>query len=293
MTKTIKDLALPRILCLHGGGVNAHIFRLQCRTLLTSPAAAHFRFVFVDGPEPCEAHPAVQAVYGDFGPFYRWLRFEPEHPLTDAGDAAYAILACCRAAMTADPGTGKWVGVLGFSQGAKVAASLLWLAGRERERGRLGRQADQEGEAGKTGGGGKEGEEAGDVSLPVLGTVNFCFGVLLAGSAPPAVLDPEEAAAGNFPRHIDDPEGLTAEFKDWPERNEGEHVIRGRTLHVHGLKDPGTWRHRIMLEKYCKEGTTKVVEWDGGHRLPFKSADVGLVADGILEMGRDTGVLER
>ncbi len=263
---TTEDLSLPRILCLHGGGVNSTIFRLQCRSFLASALASHFRFVFVDGPTLCEAHPAVEKVYGDYGPFYRWLRFEKEHPKTDAGDAAFAVLSCCRAAMDADAGTGEWVGVLGFSQGSKIAASLLWLAERVRKRD------------------GRKGQDGKAVVLPVMGLVNFQFGVIFAGSAPLTALDPDEAAEGVMPPHMDSPGEVGMLFTDWPESDEGEHSISTPTLHVHGIKDPGIERHKVMLGKYCRKGSTTLVEWDGDHRLPFKKADVDLVVSKILEV---------
>ena len=48
-------LHLPRVLCLHGGGVNASIFRAQMRAFLTHPQlSTRFRFVFVEAPFFCD-----------------------------------------------------------------------------------------------------------------------------------------------------------------------------------------------------------------------------------------------
>lgn len=264
MTKD-PTLPHPRILCLHGGGVNATIFRLQCRTLiaLLSP---HFRLVFADAPYPCPPHAAITSVYGaSYGPFYRWLRYEDEHEAVTATGASRAVLQQCRDAMDADDdagGTGEWVGVLGFSQGAKMAASLLWLTGWLDPR---------------------------PLPKPMGMDVRFRFGVLMAGSAPVTLLDPKGDLKA--PRHVDTAETVGMRFQDFPDKAEGEHVIELPTLHVHGLQDPGVFRHKRMLELYCKEGTTRLVQWDGGHRLPFKSSDVQLIVDGVLEMAKETGVL--
>jgi predicted esterase len=230
--------------------------------------AAHFRLVFVDAPFPCNAHPAIERVYGDQGPFYRWLRWQEDHDEVDAGQAASMILSQCKAAMDGDPGTGDWVGVLGFSQGAKVAASLLWL--QERTAKKLG----------------------GPPRLPALGAdVRFRFGVIMAGSAPLVNLD-NTGALGPTPRHVATADNLSMAFADWPDSNQGEHAVGTPTLHVHGLEDPGIDRHRQLISLYCKSGTTKLVEWNGDHRIPIKTPDVDLVVSNVLQMARDTGAIQ-
>ncbi|KAH1600297.1 hypothetical protein KXW91_008005 [Aspergillus fumigatus] len=42
-------LHLPRLLCLHGGGTNARIFRMQCR-VLEKHLGRTFRLVYAQGP---------------------------------------------------------------------------------------------------------------------------------------------------------------------------------------------------------------------------------------------------
>ncbi|KAJ9156845.1 Esterase LovG [Coniochaeta hoffmannii] len=266
MASTNPPLHLARILCLHGGGVNATVFRLQCRRFLTGTFASHFRLVFVDAPFPCPAHPAIERVYGDYGPFYRWLRWQDHHEEVDASEAAGMILSQCKTAMDSDPGTGDWVGVLGFSQGAKIAASLLWLQERVAEK-----------------------EDDLSAGLPVLGPdVHFRFGVIMAGSAPLVNLDPT-GELGSTPRHIAAADSLSMSFADWPGSNEGEHAIKTPTLHVHGLQDPGLDRHNKLISLYCKEETARLVEWDGDHRIPIKTPDVDMVVSGVLELARETG----
>ena len=72
MSTPDDNLHAPRILCLHGGGVNSSVFRSQCRALIKHLPA--FRLVFADGPWFCEAGPGIVPVYEDCGPFRRWLR---------------------------------------------------------------------------------------------------------------------------------------------------------------------------------------------------------------------------
>ncbi|QPH19876.1 hypothetical protein C2857_005172 [Epichloe festucae Fl1] len=253
---------LPRILCLHGGGVNGGVFRLQCRTII-SQLAHTFRLVFMDAPYASSPHPDIVAVYGHLGPFHRWLpSTDEEQPAAGAGAGAAArhVMDSCLAAMDNDDGSGPWVGVLGFSQGAKIAISLLWA--QRRAEVLLG-----QGHA----------------------RTDFRFGVVMAGSAPVVCLDPRLPR----PRHVAD---ATADvsgplFEDWPDAPCGHHVVDIPTLHVHGLKDAGLERHRKLLALYCEPGRTSVVEWDAGHRLPFKTGDVRRVVSSMLDMARQEGVV--
>lgn len=245
------SLALPRILCLHGGGTSADIFQLQCRAIIRRLGST-FRFVFVNGPFTSQPHPGILPFFGDFGPFYRWLRWDGDHE-HDA-DAEEKILSTCQAAMDSDPGTAPFVAVLGFSQGGKIAASLLWA--QEKVHG---------------------------------GEGPFKFGVIMAGRAPTVVLDKDKKLP-HIP-HMADVGEVSSEFADWAPSSQGEHSISIPTLHVHGLKDPGTELHRLMAQRYCEEGTARVIEWDGDHRLPIKPDDVDRLARQILELAEEAEVL--
>ncbi|KAJ4248696.1 hypothetical protein NW762_012534 [Fusarium torreyae] len=249
-TDATDSLNLPRILCLHGGGVNAQVFELQCRVLIAHLRSS-VRLVFMQAPFISAPHPDIVSVYGEYGPFRRWLRWQPDHPEIEAEAAAEMIRNQTRRAMDNDPGTGEWVGILGFSQGAKIAASLLWTQ----------QQVTEQFGA----------EEA---------LTQFKFGILMAGRAPLITLDHRL----QHPPPIVDAALLSSEFKDWPESNKGDHVLRIPTLHVHGLRDPGMDHHKILLNNYCETGTTTLVEWDGGHRIPIKGHDVEAVTLEILKL---------
>jgi pimeloyl-ACP methyl ester carboxylesterase len=54
-------LHLPHILCLHGGGTKARIFRAQCRAL-TAHLQTKFRLCFADAPFLSQADPDVDEV---------------------------------------------------------------------------------------------------------------------------------------------------------------------------------------------------------------------------------------
>lgn len=244
------SLALPRILCLHGGGTSADIFQLQCRGIIRRLEST-FRLVFTDAPFLSQPHPDIVPYFGDHGPFYRWLRWDGDHEHDD--DAENKILNKCQKSMDEDPGTGPWVAVLGFSQGAKIAASILWA--QEKVKGGQG---------------------------------PFKFGVVMAGRAPVVVLDPEKKMP-TIPYTADIGQ-MSTDFTDWAPDNEGEHAISIPTLHVHGTQDPSTDLHRLMSSKYCKDGTARVVEWDGGHRLPIRPEDVEAIVEHMLDLAKETGV---
>ncbi|OCK77112.1 hypothetical protein K432DRAFT_395885 [Lepidopterella palustris CBS 459.81] len=100
MTSDHVSKALPRILCLHGGGVNAEIFRIT------------FRLVSADGPFYCDPGPGIVPVYEEYGPFRRWLRWLPEHPEVEAKVAVDEIWYKLRDAMEKDDlagATGPWL----------------------------------------------------------------------------------------------------------------------------------------------------------------------------------------
>ena len=203
-------------------------------------------------------------VYKDYGPFLRWLRWLPEHAEIDAKTAVQEIEYQIQQAMDEDDAkgaTGEWVGLLGFSQGAKLAASLLLMQQKRAEL--LG--------ADKAGSG-------------------FRFGVIMAGRAPPVSLDPELVMSPV----LVDASVIAVESNNYLEAltdgNE-DHVLRLPTIHVHGLRDQGLHLHKRLLE-YCEKGSTRVVEWDGDHRIPFKTTDAAAVVAQMLEVGRETGVLK-
>lgn len=165
-----SDLTFPRILCLHGGGTNARIFSAQCR-VLRQQLGFHFRLVFADAPFPSPAGPDVKSVYGDsdWGPFRSWLPMNAATRVTLDKYAISSLDTCLMSAIREDNrlgATGKFVGLLGFSQGAKVAGSLLLRCQRQQMEHRYASSQDD---------------------YPRL--TDLCFAVLLAGRAPLISLD--------------------------------------------------------------------------------------------------------
>ncbi|KAL8826959.1 MAG: hypothetical protein Q9170_007203, partial [Blastenia crenularia] len=114
-TESMKpETDLPCLLCLHGGGTSAYIFSIQTRRLQNA-LAKHFRFVFLDAPFECPAGPGVLPFFDGFGPYRRWVDAD--------GNDRGQVRPLLRKAMAEDGG--NFVGVLGFSQGARLALGLL------------------------------------------------------------------------------------------------------------------------------------------------------------------------
>jgi len=133
MTLDGETIHLPRILCLHGGGVNSDIFprSVPCHHLaLQDPLPPRLR----GRPFFCDAGPGIVPVYEAHGPFRRWLRWLPNHPPVDSGTAVDEIWWQLNEAWTlttelAVTGVGRSAG---FSQGAKMCASVLFGSSAER-----------------------------------------------------------------------------------------------------------------------------------------------------------------
>ncbi|KAL2813946.1 serine hydrolase FSH [Aspergillus cavernicola] len=257
----ISTLHLPRILCLHGGGTNARIFRAQCRVLLRYLSST-FRLCFAEAPFPSAPGPDVTSVYRDFGPFKRWLRSSPDQPHIHPRTAIDAIEKCLRTAMDEDNrqgATGEWVGLLGFSQGAKMCASLLLQQQVRAER------------------------------FGTHGTgTKWRFAILLAGQGPLVALDADLPPMSAL---VDASQIAMTAFPDEDLRYSREHILYLPTVHIHGTRDSGLERHRKLLAQYCEEGTARLMEWDGDHRVPIKTKDVLALVAEIWEVAYETGVV--
>ncbi|PWY94537.1 hypothetical protein BO94DRAFT_531501 [Aspergillus sclerotioniger CBS 115572] len=253
-TNDTATMHLSRILCLHGGGTNANIFRMQCR-VLEKRLGRSFRLVYAQAPfTSLEPGPDVTSVYKDYGPFRIWLRDHRMPGVWTSRDVAARIDAALALAMAADDAkgaTGDWVGILGFSQGAKVAASILYRQQR------------------------------------CPGMTSFRFAVLLAGQGPLVWLMPDIPMPRGL---VDAATPFTHPAPAWLTLGSDEHVLRLPTIHVHGLKDPGLDRHRDLLREYCDPLEATLVEWEGDHRMPIKSRDVEMIVQEIHKVARDTGM---
>lgn len=179
----------------------------------------------------------------------------------EASHVVDEIKEALKKAMAADDAqgaTGEWVGLLGFSQGAKICASLL-----------LSQQIRNE-----------------QYGLQSILRVSFQFAVLLAGRGPLVSLGPETTETAGV---VD---AASLAVMTYPTEHSSaaiESLIRLPTVHLHGLKDTGLSLHRQMLQ-YFDQRHARVIEWDGIHRVPITTKDVAAVVDGICAAAKATGV---
>lgn len=125
-----KPKLLPAILCLHGGGSNSTVFTIQCRRLIWN-LKSQFRFVFVQGPLLSDPGHGMLPVFESVSPFYRWVTKKyvnnivpgdkEETPKDEIEDIDYLI----RHTMEENGGVDSFVGLIGFSMGARMVAGLL------------------------------------------------------------------------------------------------------------------------------------------------------------------------
>ncbi|KUJ13245.1 uncharacterized protein LY89DRAFT_753811 [Mollisia scopiformis] len=105
-------------LCLHGAGTNNKIFDLQTATL-RHELGDHHTYEFVEGTVPWPMAPGISSISNSGESYYSY--FDPEAP-TSVLDALHSLDAYIQA-------EGHFDGVLGFSQGAYLAAIyVVWKA---------------------------------------------------------------------------------------------------------------------------------------------------------------------
>jgi predicted esterase len=119
---------LPAILCLHGGGSNATVFKIQTRRLQWA-LNSQFRFVFARAPIEGTPGMGMLPVFKSCAPFYRWVsrRFkagEADHEITPQEEVE-AIDAILDKVIEENGGYQSFAGVIGFSQGARLTIGLL------------------------------------------------------------------------------------------------------------------------------------------------------------------------
>lgn len=140
------------------------IFRIQTRRLQWAFRST-FKLVFVDGPFLSGPGPGVLPVFAGCEPYFRWQILDSDTPEQDQRRVRQVL-----AKVIKDDG-GEFVGVLGFSQGAKLTAGLL---------------ADQE-----------EGNAA-------AGMPDWKFGVMLCGAYPPLSLSSARAPSTKPSQGVDE-----------------------------------------------------------------------------------------
>ncbi|KAE8356296.1 serine hydrolase FSH [Aspergillus coremiiformis] len=117
---------LPRIACFHGGGSNAAIYKVQC-SQLAGLLKDDFELVFFDGPFETGPGPGILPAFHDYTPFRSWFKVGGT-PVEQSDGSGYDIMGrdgVERVWNLMEAEGGEWVGVMGFSQGTRVAGGLL------------------------------------------------------------------------------------------------------------------------------------------------------------------------
>ncbi|KAF4635602.1 hypothetical protein G7Y89_g2491 [Cudoniella acicularis] len=122
-TGTRPSLAL---LCFHGTGSSAAIFRIQLSKLRLA-LKNHFEFIFVDAPIECGPGPGVLPLFARAGPFYSWFGIDNptiESALPGIYQRLSEAVQDWEASKTHPES--RIVGLLSFSEGTLVSSLLLW-----------------------------------------------------------------------------------------------------------------------------------------------------------------------
>jgi predicted esterase len=114
----------PAILCLHGSGTSAEIFRIQT-VRLRRLLAPNFDFVFVDAPFTVPPGPGVLPIFEGLEPYRSWVEPAELHTVQQyVPDATLTVLlGACNQHLA--NGGGPIIAVMGFSLGARLAAGLM------------------------------------------------------------------------------------------------------------------------------------------------------------------------
>ncbi|OAX78113.1 hypothetical protein ACJ72_07582 [Emergomyces africanus] len=289
---------LPSILCLHGSGTSAAIFKTQ--TIRLRRELQHrFSFVFINAPFETDPGPGVLPVFAEAGPYYTWVDLANLPPsqrslaATTAdveGETSALKRAILRGRTQLMPARtvellektireqierdGKgFVGVIGFSMGGRMVAGLL-LEQQHRilEQQRL----NANGNANANSNGNGDGVNNG--GPPAIDENQlFKFAVLICATYPPItklhdLLDHE--SDGKDKRD----DKITLPQIDIP------------TLHILGLNDPWFAPGELLATTHFNPAKTTVRKLHMGHHLPVQQKDNLVLVDKILEMAEEVGV---
>ncbi|KKK20319.1 hypothetical protein P175DRAFT_0502603 [Aspergillus ochraceoroseus IBT 24754] len=137
--------SLPRIACFHGGGSKGDIFEVQC-AFLAQILEDDFQFEFFDGPFDSPAGPGILPAFEGYGPYKTWFTKDATTGAERADGSGYDQIGRdgveriwkMMEVRSGSGGSGDWVGVMGFSQGTRMAGGLLLDQQRREELGEPG-----------------------------------------------------------------------------------------------------------------------------------------------------------
>ncbi len=257
---------LPAILCLHGGGSNATVFKIQTRRLIWA-LDKQFRFVFAQAPIEGTPGHGMLPVFASCAPFYRWVNRRFKAGESDVETTPQAeidtIDNIIQTVMEANGGVDTFKGVMGFSQGARLTAGLLLrqkIQERDRDLGVASASASASSSSGDGNGNGSTTTTTSTTTPTLTPKTNFAFGVMIGGPCPPIGLFDESVGV-----NVEDYKLL----KEIP------------TVHAWGRDDhirPGCEE----LARLCESDHSFHMDFEGGHHLPLKDVEAKDLCDLIM-----------
>ncbi|EED15545.1 EF-hand calcium-binding domain protein [Talaromyces stipitatus ATCC 10500] len=238
-----------KFLCLHGRGTNSDIFESQLVNLRSCLSSAHI-FDFIDAQFDCPPAPGI----GDFypPPYLCWHeRYEPKD--------VQAVHDYINSVIEED---GPYDGIIGFSEGAALAASLLLCEEYTRS-----------------------GGAAASIKVAI-----FLNGVVALSPSEKIGYNIGEAIMADQDRYIGLLHGFESEDVDKSNDEKRFSHIYGfspddfpcrisiPTLHVIGEGDSFA-KHARAIADLCQQEKAEVFLHDGGHELPRSEATIRRCAD--------------
>lgn len=240
------EVAPIRVLCLHGKGTNSAIFSTMMRPLMRK-LGNRVEFHFLDGKVACTPYHGIQQFFPE-GPYFAWY----DAPTPDRLEDAYTYVLT----YILSRGPKYFDGIIGFSQGAAIAATLAL-----RHQDLLFRFACFFC-------GGRPFDPATSLRFEHMGNVKFT----------PSPFDlTKELDTGKIivkkGSLVNDGVVRSSSIK-----RKGASPIRIPTLHLIGLRDSARVEGSKLMQ-LCDPKSSETLEYDGGHCLPRKSIDVNRLAD--------------
>jgi pimeloyl-ACP methyl ester carboxylesterase len=246
---------LPKILCIHGAGSSGAIFRVQGRKVFHA-LRGEFQFVFVDAPFRSTAGPGMRPVFEDSGPFYRWqcdLSAAASFDITEEEikEETRKVREYLESQLrSSENNTGRFVGVMAFSQGARVATGLLLYLEKKRREGRL--------------------------DMP-----HMKFTILNSATYPPLFVDDQSIGTADSP---------AGNSTDIISRSSYQSLdkVNIPSIHIQGTNDPWHSESEKMRADFFDEALSTVIKFDGGHQVPVVDNDTNKIVAAIRQIAAQT-----
>ncbi|KAJ6131645.1 Serine hydrolase FSH [Penicillium sp. IBT 18751x] len=251
-----------RILCLHGKGTSAAIFRSQTSSFRAQLADKNIEFDFVDGPHPSTAAAGVDLFYDP--PYYAWYEGDGIETVRKAHHWLNEYIAA----------NGPYDAAMMFSQGCVLGSSALIL----------------------------HQEETPDMPPPFKAAIFICGGASLSvleemgfhvsaearerDTASRSALALQAGSMSLMTQGANRWTGLGALSDGLSEEELREEIkspyrIPIPTVHIYGSKDP-RYAAGVHLSGVCEPAKRRTYDHGGGHEIPRTAA----VSNSIAELVR-------